>query len=62
LGYQRNDAASNLRKRGNLTLTIGLLVDDIANPFFSALARYRGFRAPTRLPGPHWQLAEQPGA
>jgi LacI family transcriptional regulator len=39
LGYQRNDAASNLRKRGNLTLTIGLLVDDIANPFFSALAR-----------------------
>jgi len=39
LGYQRNDAASNLRKRGNLTRTIGLLVDDIANPFFSALAR-----------------------
>lgn len=39
LGYQRNDAARNLRKRGHLTLTIGLLVDDIANPFFSALAR-----------------------
>ena len=39
LGYQRNDAASNLRKRNNRTLTIGLLVDDIANPFFSALAR-----------------------
>ncbi len=39
LGYERNDAARNLRKRGHLTLTIGLLVDDIANPFFSALAR-----------------------
>jgi DNA-binding LacI/PurR family transcriptional regulator len=39
LGYQRNDIARNLRKRSQLTLTIGLLVDDIANPFFSALAR-----------------------
>jgi LacI family transcriptional regulator len=39
LGYQRNDAASNLRRRGSLTLTIGLVVDDIANPFFSVLAR-----------------------
>jgi DNA-binding LacI/PurR family transcriptional regulator len=39
LGYQRNDTARNLRKRSQLTLTIGLLVDDIANPFYSALAR-----------------------
>jgi DNA-binding LacI/PurR family transcriptional regulator len=39
LGYQRNDTARNLRKHSQLTLTIGLLVDDIANPFFSALAR-----------------------
>jgi DNA-binding LacI/PurR family transcriptional regulator len=39
LGYQRNDAARNLRQRGQLTHTIGLLVDDIANPFFSVLAR-----------------------
>lgn len=39
LGYQRNDTARNLRRRSQLTLTIGLLVDDIANPFFSALAR-----------------------
>jgi len=39
LGYERNDVARNLRKRSQLTLTIGLLVDDIANPFFSALAR-----------------------
>jgi len=39
LSYQRNDAARNLRRRGQLTHTIGLLVDDIANPFFSVLAR-----------------------
>lgn len=39
LGYQRNDAARNLRRRGQPTLTLGLLVDDIANPFFSVLAR-----------------------
>lgn len=39
LGYQRNDAARNLRRSGQPTLTLGLLVDDIANPFFSALAR-----------------------
>src|SRR5258708_5802126 len=31
--------AQDDRALRNLTLTIGLLVDDIANPFFSALAR-----------------------
>ena len=39
LGYQRNDAARQLRRRGEPTHTIGLLVDDIANPFFATLAR-----------------------
>lgn len=39
LGYQRNDAARQLRRKGQLTQTIGLLVDDLANPFFSALSR-----------------------
>ncbi len=39
LGYQRNDAARQLRRRGQPTQTIGLLVDDLANPFFAALAR-----------------------
>jgi DNA-binding LacI/PurR family transcriptional regulator len=39
LGYQRNNAARQLRRRGEPTLTIGLLVDDLANPFFAALAR-----------------------
>jgi DNA-binding LacI/PurR family transcriptional regulator len=38
LGYQRNEAASRLRRRGQTTQTLGLLVDDLANPFFAALA------------------------
>ncbi len=39
LGYQRNDAARQLRRRDQPTQTIGLVVDDLANPFFAALAR-----------------------
>ena len=39
LGYQRNDAARQLRRRGQPTQIIGMLVDDLANPFFAALAR-----------------------
>jgi LacI family transcriptional regulator, galactose operon repressor len=39
LGYQRNDMARQLRRKGQGSQTIGLLVDDLANPFFSALAR-----------------------
>jgi LacI family transcriptional regulator, galactose operon repressor len=38
LGYQRNEAARRLRREGQPTQTIGLLVDDLANPFFAALA------------------------
>ena len=38
LGYERNEAARRLRKKGQPTQTIGLLVDDLANPFFAALA------------------------
>jgi DNA-binding LacI/PurR family transcriptional regulator len=38
LGYQRNDVARQLRSKGQLTHTIGLLVDDLANPFFATLA------------------------
>jgi DNA-binding LacI/PurR family transcriptional regulator len=38
LGYQRNEAARRLRRKGQPTQTIGLLVDDLANPFFAALA------------------------
>jgi len=39
LGYQRNDMAWHLRRKGQGTQAIGLLVDDLANPFFAALAR-----------------------
>lgn len=39
LGYHRNDAARQLRRHSQPTQTIGLLVDDIANPFFATLAR-----------------------
>jgi LacI family transcriptional regulator len=38
LGYRRNDAARQLRSKGQLTLTIGLLIEDLANPFFAVLA------------------------
>jgi LacI family transcriptional regulator, galactose operon repressor len=39
LGYQRNDMARQLRRKEQRTQTIGLLVDDLANPFFATLAR-----------------------
>lgn len=39
LGYQRNDTARQLRRQGQSTGTIGLVVDDVANTFWSALAR-----------------------
>jgi DNA-binding LacI/PurR family transcriptional regulator len=39
LGYQRNDIARHLRQKRQLTGTIGLVVDDVANTFWSVLAR-----------------------
>lgn len=39
LGYQHNTTASNLRRNNQRTLTIGLVLDDVANPFSSALHR-----------------------
>ena len=38
LGYRRNDAAVNLRK-GIPLATIGLIIEDLANPFYASLAR-----------------------
>ncbi len=38
LGYRRNDAAVNLRK-GIPLATIGLIIEDLANPFYATLAR-----------------------
>lgn len=39
LGYQRNDVASGLRRKRGDSSTIGLILDDLANPFYSTLAR-----------------------
>lgn len=39
LGYQHNSTASSLRRNDQRTLSIGLLLDDVANPFMSALHR-----------------------
>ncbi|MFK8910383.1 LacI family DNA-binding transcriptional regulator [Streptomyces sp. YS-3] len=39
LGYQRNDNARNLRRKNPGTSTIGLVVDDLANPFYALMAR-----------------------
>lgn len=38
LGFRRNDAASHLR-RGHTTASVGLVLMDVANPFYSALTR-----------------------
>jgi LacI family transcriptional regulator len=37
LGYRRNDAARNLRK-GIVTATVGLLIEDLGNPFYAQMA------------------------
>lgn len=39
LGYRPNLAASNLRRAGGRTGTIGLLVEDVGNPFSAAVHR-----------------------
>jgi LacI family transcriptional regulator len=38
LGFRRNDIARSLRQ-GQTSLTIGLVIEDIANPFYAHLAR-----------------------
>jgi LacI family transcriptional regulator len=39
LGYRHNLAASSLRRTDGKTATIGLLLEDVANPYFSSLHR-----------------------
>jgi LacI family transcriptional regulator len=39
LGYQRNEMARTLRTKGQATRSIGLVVDDVANTFWSVLTR-----------------------
>jgi LacI family transcriptional regulator len=39
LGYRRDHAASNLRRADRASGSIGLIFDDVSNPFFSAVQR-----------------------
>ena len=39
LGYRRDLTASTLRRRDRVSASIGLIIEDVANPFFSALHR-----------------------
>jgi LacI family transcriptional regulator len=39
LGYRHNTAASALRRADGLSASIGLIVEDVANPFFSCVQR-----------------------
>lgn len=48
LGYQGNHQAAALRRADGLTATLGLLLDDVANPFSAALHRAVADIAATR--------------
>lgn len=37
LGFTRNDIAAGLRRRGQGTASVGLIIEDVANPFYSSL-------------------------
>ena len=39
LGYRHNATASALRRADGLSASIGLIVEDVANPFFSSVQR-----------------------
>jgi LacI family transcriptional regulator len=48
LGYQHNHHAASLRRANGVTATLGLLLDDVANPFSAALHRAVSDFAATR--------------
>jgi LacI family transcriptional regulator len=48
LGYRRNEMARTLRE-GSITRTLGLVIEDVANPFYSAITR--GVEEETRARG-----------
>jgi hypothetical protein len=54
LGYQRDLTASTLRRADRQSATIGLVLEDVSNPFFSAL--YRAVGARSRRPAVRRQL------
>jgi LacI family transcriptional regulator len=39
LGYRRDHTASTLRRADRMSATIGLIIDDVGNPFFSVIHR-----------------------
>jgi len=39
IGFQRNDVAAGLRRNGQRTRTIGVMLSDLSNPFFPPLLR-----------------------
>src|SRR5262249_46866086 len=49
LGFRRNDLARALR-RGQVSRTLGLVIEDVSNPFYSAIAR--GVEEDVRRGGP----------
>lgn len=49
LGFQRNEAAAHLRRLDRSTRVVGLVTEDLSNPFYSALAS--GVEAVTRQHG-----------
>jgi LacI family transcriptional regulator len=49
LGYRRDLMASALRRTDRLSSTIGLIIEDVANPFFSAV--HRGVEDVARMRG-----------
>ena len=60
LGFERNDLARSLR-RGHSSATLGLVIEDLANPFYSADgAGDRSCRARARVPADHGVRARGP--
>jgi LacI family transcriptional regulator len=49
LGYRRDLTASHLRRTDRVSATLGLIIEDVANPFFSAL--HRGVEDAARAQG-----------
>ena len=48
LGYRHNATATTLRRADRLSASIGLIFDDVANPFFAARAPRRSRTSPAR--------------
>ena len=39
LGYRHNHTAGTLRRANGLSASLGLILEDVSNPFFSAIHR-----------------------